>query len=251
MTTVHAADRPDAAEARDPYCLSDEAADRLLADAPWSRYAVLGDSVAEGLGDPLPGYRDLSWADRLAAWLRRQRPGLTYLNLGLRNLTAAEVRRRQLRPALDFRPDLAALSAGGNDMLGRRFDPDAVEAELDAMVGELRRTGCEVITFGYLDISRSAHVPEGFRVAMRERLLEVSERARRVSLRYGGLHVDLTEHPAKHVEICSRDGLHANRRGHAIVAAETARRLGRRLAGPSMTHHPEGTPDRIRERTPS
>ena len=54
------------------------------------------------LGDSVAGYRDLPWVDRIAAELAAVRPALAYLNLGRRDLLAAQVRAEQLRPALAF-----------------------------------------------------------------------------------------------------------------------------------------------------
>src|SRR5215470_4382308 len=42
-------------EAADPWCLADGEASRLLAGHPWRRFAVLGDSVAEGVFEPTEG----------------------------------------------------------------------------------------------------------------------------------------------------------------------------------------------------
>ena len=66
-------------EAADPYCLRPGEAATLLAGHPWRRFAVLGDSIAEGVGDPVPGYEHLGWADRVAAALRQHRPDLAVL----------------------------------------------------------------------------------------------------------------------------------------------------------------------------
>src|SRR5262249_25521872 len=94
------------AEAADDYCLRDGEAARLLAGHPWRAFVVVGDSIAEGLGDSCPGYPDVPWCDRIAAELRGQQPGLTYQNLGTRNTPAAEVAARQLPAALAAVPDL-------------------------------------------------------------------------------------------------------------------------------------------------
>src|SRR3712207_2377913 len=83
----------------------------LLGGAPWRRLAVLGDSIAEGVGEPHPGYRDLSWIDRIAEPLRAAAGGLAVTNLGRRDLLAREVRERQLLPALAFEPDLTIVAA--------------------------------------------------------------------------------------------------------------------------------------------
>ena len=57
-------------EALDEYCLAEGESAKLLTGHPWRRFVVLGDSVAEGLCEPVPGYSELQWADRLAAELR-------------------------------------------------------------------------------------------------------------------------------------------------------------------------------------
>ena len=85
-------------------------------------------------------------------------PRLALLNLGRRNLLAAEVRASQLAPALAFRPDLAIVAAGGNDALRRSFDPGAVERELVAIVGPLRRAGADVVLLELMDIVASGLV---------------------------------------------------------------------------------------------
>ncbi len=48
-------------EANDPILLPAAAARELLRGLPWQRFAVVGDSVAAGTGDPWPGYEDIPW----------------------------------------------------------------------------------------------------------------------------------------------------------------------------------------------
>jgi lysophospholipase L1-like esterase len=100
---------------------------------PWRRFVVVGDSLAEGIGDPTPGYEHLGWADRVARGLEAD-----YLNLGRRDLLAVEVRATQLERALAFAPDLAAVVCGGNDLMRADHDPEAVERNVDAIVAALR-----------------------------------------------------------------------------------------------------------------
>jgi lysophospholipase L1-like esterase len=224
------------AEAMDPYCLPPGHAHALLDGAPWQRLAVLGDSVAEGLGDPADGYHHRPWADRLADALRRHRPDLAYLNLGRRGLLAAQVRERQLAPALVFAPDLAVVTCGGNDMFAPVFDEDAVAAEIDALVAALRARGTHVITMGLFDITRA--LPQAG-AALRRHLHQLSRLTREVARRHAALHVDLTRHPASaDPGIYSADRLHVNARGHAVAAAEVIRSLGAHLgngAVPAMS----------------
>ncbi|WP_329570940.1 SGNH/GDSL hydrolase family protein [Kitasatospora sp. NBC_01266] len=219
-----------ASEADDPYCLAAAEAARLLAEHPWRRFAVLGDSVAEGLGEPTPGYPTQPWAERIGLELRLVEPQLVYLNLGWRNTPAAKVRATQLPEALAFRPDLALVACGGFDLLRPVYDAEAVTGELRTIVGTLRGQGTEVLTVGMFDGSLSPLVPEQFRATLRERLHGLSERTADLAAELGAMHVDLTSHPASvRRDIYSSDGRHGSGRSHAIAAAESVRRLGRRL----------------------
>ena len=118
----------------------------------FKRLAVVGDSIAAGTREPHPGYRDLSWIDRVAEAL----PDPEILNLARRGLLASEVREHQLAPALAFGPDLANDAAGGNDALHRSFDEEEVAVELDHIVAPLRAAGAEVVMIELLDIVASA-----------------------------------------------------------------------------------------------
>ncbi|NUU21183.1 MAG: SGNH/GDSL hydrolase family protein, partial [Streptomycetaceae bacterium] len=208
MTSTNTQPPADTAlESADPYCLSPEAVTAALAGAPWQRYVVIGDSIAEGVREAVPGYTDSGWADRVADGLRGVRPDLQYRNLGKRDLVSSKVRSTQLEPALEFRPDLAAVVAGGNDILGKTFDEDAVETELARIISSLRSIGCTVVTMGLFDITQSPYVPEKYRAVMQERLRLLADRTRAVSFRMGCLYVDLPAHPSGAEEIYASDGL--------------------------------------------
>ncbi|MEV6650766.1 SGNH/GDSL hydrolase family protein [Streptomyces sp. NPDC051219] len=218
------------AEQNDPYCMAPAAATDLLSAAPWQRFVVMGDSVAEGLGDTCEGYGSSPWADRVATALRTVNPGLAYLNLGERDLIASEIRSQQLDKALSFKGDLVAVIAGGNDMLRKSFDVDATEAELARIIAPLRASGADVITMGLFDISQSDYIPEQYKEGLRARLRLLSDRTHSLSLSHGAVFVDLTSHPAgADTGIYSKDGRHVNSRGHAVAAAAVIRRLGLHL----------------------
>jgi lysophospholipase L1-like esterase len=219
------------AEAADPYCLRDGEADRLLAGHPWRRFAVIGDSIAEGLGEPLDGYRDEPWGDRIAGELRRQQPDLAYLNLGKSMTRTADVRANQVPGALAFSPDLLLAACGSADMLLPGYDPARVERELRAIVTAFLGQGCDVITVGIFDGSYAQNIPKLFMNSRRMRIHEMAARTRKVAEDLGTLHVELTWHPASHdANIYSSDPRHGTMRGHAIAAAETIRVLGAHLA---------------------
>lgn len=203
----------------------------MLRGAPWRRIAVIGDSIAEGVREAYPGYRDLSWTDRIVEPLEALAPGVAVLNLGVRNLLAAEVRERQLEPALAFEPDLAIVAAGGNDSLRPSYEPAAVEAELDAMVSALRAAGADVLMIELLDIVAAGLIPEEHAPAFDARQASLAAVTRAVAERHGALVVDMRSHPAsKDIDVFSSDRLHLNARGHAIVAAESVRVLAAAVA---------------------
>jgi lysophospholipase L1-like esterase len=213
-------------EANDTYCLGAEQAGALLAGAPWRRLLVMGDSIAAGIGDPVEGYLDLGWADRLAAAL-----AAAYLNVGRVGAHAVEVREGQLGQALAFGPDLAVVAAGANDAFRRSFAAPAVEAELERIVSALSDAGSLVVTFGCFDLGRTSFLPPERRAGLSERLHDLGRLTEEICRRHGGIHVDFLRHPALDDGLLSADRLHINRRGHAIVAAEVIRSLARRLAG--------------------
>ncbi|EWM63415.1 hypothetical protein MCBG_00548 [Micromonospora sp. M42] len=220
-------------EATDPWCLRPGEATELLRGHPWRRFVVLGDSVAEGLCEPVDGYPDLQWADRIAAELRAVRPELAYLNLGRRGLRAHEVRATQLADALAFEPDLALVVCGGNDAFRSAYDPDSVDAELTAMITALREAGADVITVGMFDVSHSPAVPETLRAGLGERMRRLSRHTRGVAERLGTLHVHLTDHPlVADPSLYSSDGRHGSARSDAIATAETLRVLATHLPHP-------------------
>jgi lysophospholipase L1-like esterase len=219
-------------EALDPHCLSDEEADRLLAGAPWKRFLVVGDSIAEGLGDPSEGYRPLAWAQRVSRALERQNPGdFASLNLGLRDLVIAEVKTQQLGPAAEFKPDLALVIAGGNDILRPVFDNgDQVQADYDEIITTLKDTGADVLTCTMFDITQSSIVPPDYKAQLGERLGDLAGRLTAVAGKHGTMHVDFHTHEAAgDAGIYSKDVRHCNHRGHAIAASGAIRKLGEKL----------------------
>lgn len=221
------------AESEDPYCLREGESERLLAGHPWRRFVVLGDSVAEGLAEPVPGYSEVQLADRIAHELSAAAPGFEYLNLGHRGLRTREIRERQLAPALDFRPDLALVVCGGNDAFPATYRPDSVDADLRAMVRALQEKEADVITVGLYNVSYSpsTEIADWLRPGLRKRMQTLSEHTAAIAAELGTLHLNLTAHPAAtDPGLYSSDGRHGNARSDAIAVAEAVRMLGAHLA---------------------
>ncbi|MFF3413741.1 SGNH/GDSL hydrolase family protein [Streptomyces sp. NPDC002698] len=216
----------------DQHCLSTAQAEELLTGAPWRRFLVIGDEVADGRGEPAEGYGHDGWAHRVAACLRRVQPGLAYLNLGRKGRLAAEIRSRQLGLVLEFKPDLTALTCCGAELVRDPFDADSVEAEFDRVVAPLRDSGGDVLLVNWFDITRFGPRPSEEAERLRLRLRELAERKQAVALRHGAIYVNLAEHPAAaDRDVYGADGSAPTMRGHAIAAASVIQGLGAHLTG--------------------
>ncbi|WP_327004817.1 SGNH/GDSL hydrolase family protein [Dactylosporangium sp. NBC_01737] len=223
------------AETSDPFCLAAGEAQALLEGHPWHRFAILGDSVAEGLTEPVDGYHPLAFPDRLRVELARHRPGLAHRNLGRRNLRAAEVLATQLDPALAFRPDLALVVCGANDAMrpGYESRADAVDATLTALIRPLQDAGARVVTVSLFVMPHYPSMPAWLGPAFSRRMTLLGRRTAALAETLGTVHVDLATHPAIATGdvLTGADGLHGNARSHAIAAAEMIRRLSREIQG--------------------
>lgn len=191
----------------------------------FERFVAIGDSTAEGYGDPDGAGGVRGFNDRLAARIAAHHGGLLYANLAVRGLGARAIRDGQLAPAVAMRPDLATIMAGMNDLLRRRFDAVAIAADIAGMQRALLATGCVVISFTVPDVAhRLAPPPFAQLVSRRTRLL--SDAIRAASRDTGARLVDLAAHAlAADPRMWTRDRLHASPEGHARVAAACAEAL--------------------------
>jgi lysophospholipase L1-like esterase len=213
----------------------DELTSRLR-HAPWRRFVALGDSLTEGLGDSVPGYPDKPWAPAVAERLTELHPDFEFLNLGKRFLVAREIRRTQLQPALDFRPDLACVFAGGNDVTMNSFEPSVLERDLDAMMGELTRAGATVFTFSMMNVTRSGRYPQEAIDFIEPKLQTLREVVGRVAERHDAVFFDYFDHPiASDPEIMSEDMIHVNMRGQALLTAAILQGLAQQVPAVSPT----------------
>lgn len=188
----------------------------------FERYVALGDSSTEGIDDPdgVGGYR--GWSQRLAETIALAQGGLSYANLGVRGLTTAEVRQRQLAAALAMRPDLATVFSGTNDVTALRFDVKQVAADIEAMQRELIGAGATVLTFTLPDLTPL--MPLARLIA--PRIVALNQALHRAARNTGAILVDFASHPgATDARLWSDDRIHANAEGHARIAAALAQAL--------------------------
>jgi len=215
-------------EAQDPYVLSPAEQSELLAGHPWSRFAVLGDSIAKGMGDPTEGYVTATLAGRVAAALARERNGVTYANLARHRAEAADIRDSQLGPALELEPDLVAMIGGGNDVLAEEFDIAPVKAAIDDIVVALTDAGATVVTYETVDFPRA--FPDPAFEEFNRRLMDLYAATRVIARERGTVHVDIYREPWAAERYCfSADLQHPTMRAQALAASATIRALGEHL----------------------
>jgi lysophospholipase L1-like esterase len=207
-------------EANDPFVIDNAEAARLLQGASWRRFAVLGDSVAEGIGDPSPGYTTSPWADRVATALRAGQPDLEYLNTGRMGATTRSVIRYQLDRIVEFAPDLVYITCGINDVWQAGADIEALAHNLDHLFRTVANSGAQIGTVAFADAFVGPMGP------LRSRVHTLNEIVRELAQDYDATLVDLWEHPFRlRTDLFSADLIHFAMSGHAVVATETIKAL--------------------------
>lgn len=208
-------------EVTDPFCLAQRDAVALLTGAPWGRYAVIGDSLSAGIGDPTPGYRDLGWSDRVADVLRSVRPDLEYLNASEIGATTARTLENQARRMVEFAPDLLHVPCGANDIVRRKPDFGEIERTLRQMYDLAKGTGALLTTF---TLGRAYVVP--LFPDWPERIVAVNEIVRGLASEYNAVVVDMWDHPVNdRGNLLSADRIHFSASGQAVMAAEMVKKL--------------------------
>ncbi|HEY3893874.1 MAG TPA: SGNH/GDSL hydrolase family protein [Pseudonocardiaceae bacterium] len=187
--------------------------------------AVLGDSTAVGVGDPLPSGTWRGFGPLLAAALGA--PGeVRYTNHSTVGARIADLRHRQLPAAVTMRPDVAVILAGMNDTLRSDFDAAALGDHLDATVGALQAAGAVVLTTRFHDHGRVFRLPGPLRRALYHRIGQLNDATGMVTARRGALCLDLHLMPGTYdVTTWSVDRLHPSERGHRMLAAGFAELL--------------------------
>ncbi|SFP49879.1 Lysophospholipase L1 [Amycolatopsis arida] len=185
-------------------------------------YVALGDSFTEGLNDLRPDGTFRGWADRLAEILAEGRPEFRYANLALRGKLLGQIVAEQLPIALEIRPDLVTLCAGGNDIIVPGADVDTVAEQFEQAVAALRAAGITVVIFTGPD-TKSMSVMS----VLRGKVGIYNAHLWAIAERHGAKVVDLwAMDPLHDPRVWSDDRLHFTAEGHRRIALRTAEVLG-------------------------
>ncbi|GAA2343131.1 SGNH/GDSL hydrolase family protein [Streptomyces kunmingensis] len=183
------------------------------------RFAALGDSLTEGIGDPVDGgWR--GWAALLADGLAPAGTPVEFRNFAVSGAQTAEVRGRQLPDALAFAPDIVSVVVGVNDTLRRTFDLHAMAAHLDAVYGAFAGRGAIVLTACLPDPGAMLGLPGALARPLARRQQAVNSVVHALSERHGAVHLHAAEGDwVADRAMWSVDRLHPGERGHRLFAA--------------------------------
>lgn len=212
------------------------------------RFAALGDSITEGVGDPVAGgWR--GWAALLAPSLSEEPVDLH--NLAVSGTLSHDLTERQLPQALELRPHFAAVLVGGNDTLRASFDIDRTVRHLDTALRSLHATGAVLLTACLPDPGKLLRLPAPFARPLARRMRSVNAAVHALSDRYRAVHLHLAELPWQEQRfLLSADRLHPSAAGahrialdyHALLT-NAGLRLGPPPAAESSTPPPGRTAD--------
>ncbi|MDW4904354.1 SGNH/GDSL hydrolase family protein [Streptomyces sp. ADMS] len=199
------------------------------------RFVALGDSLTEGVGDPVDGgWR--GWAALLADGFGDT--PIEFSNLAVSGAQTRDVLERQTPTGLDLEPDIVSVVIGVNDTLRRTFDIHAVATRLDEVYAAFTERGALLLTACLPDPGAMLGLPGALANPLARRQRAVNAVVHALSERYGAVHL----HAAGGEWLCGRemwsaDRLHPGERGHRQLAVRFHALLAERGvtggAGPS------------------
>ncbi|WP_435228141.1 SGNH/GDSL hydrolase family protein [Streptomyces sp. Tue6028] len=179
------------------------------------RFVALGDSLTEGVGDPV-GERRRGWAALLADGLARS---VDFTNLAVSGAQTRDVLERQTPAALALRPDVVSVVIGVNDTLRCTFDIHAVAARLDKVYAAFRGQDAVLLTACLPDPGAMLGLPGALARPLARRQRAVNTVVHALSERYGAVHLHAAEGAwLRDRAMWSADRLHPGERGHRQLA---------------------------------
>lgn len=183
------------------------------------RFVALGDSLTEGVGDPVDGaWR--GWAALLAEGIASPGREVELHNLAVSGAQTSDVLLRQTPVALALRPDIVSVVVGVNDTLRHTFDIHAVAARLDEAYAALTAQGAVLLTACLPDPGTMLGLPGALARPLARRQGAVNAVVHALSRRHGAVHLHAAEGDlAADRTLWSADRLHPGERGHRVFAA--------------------------------
>lgn len=190
------------------------------------RYAAVGDSYSEGLGDELPDGTMRGWTDLVAAGLSAAHDEqVHYANFAVRGRLLGPIVHDQLEAALRLSPapTLITLNGGGNDMLRPGTDVPRLIALIEQALQRVSDAGIRLAVVSGADPSE--RLPFGAMMRRRGELL--TEATVRLAEKHGATLIDVFhDEEIRKAAYWAPDRLHLNTAGHQRVAGLVLTGLG-------------------------
>ncbi|WP_439644647.1 SGNH/GDSL hydrolase family protein [Demequina maris] len=190
------------------------------------RYAAIGDSFTEGVGDPQPDGGVRGWADLVALGLAEAHGSVEYANLAIRGRLIEPIATVQCDAALalDPRPDVMTFNGSGNDMMRPGWDMARIEALTRRVVDRTAEAGVSLVILSGPDPTE--RLPRGRSFA--DRADELMTTVDRLEAEYDHVtFVDNYRDPEmRRAAYWDADRLHLNPLGHSRVAARVLAAMG-------------------------
>ncbi|MFE0331385.1 SGNH/GDSL hydrolase family protein [Streptomyces sp. NPDC058960] len=182
------------------------------------RFVALGDSLTEGVGDPV-GDTWRGWAALLAEGLAPADSPAEFTNLAVSGAQTRDLLERQTPAALDLRADVASVVIGVNDTLRCTFDIHAVAARLDQVYAAFRAHGTVLLTACLPDPGTMLRLPGALARPLARRQRAVNTVVHALSERHGAVHLHAADGDwISDRAMWSADRLHPGERGHRQLA---------------------------------
>lgn len=188
------------------------------------RVLAMGDSVSLGIGDVASSQGFVGWAGHVASALEAS-SFLSVANTGARAKTLVSV---QLPKALMFKPDLALIVIGGNDVLRGNLRPLEIRNDVAACLKALRNVNCDVVLLRLHDPRRTLPLPRLINDALFRRVQRVNNAldAAAIVSELGECYIDV----AQDLQLYEKkmwhiDCMHPSAYGHRWIAQQVLKVL--------------------------
>jgi lysophospholipase L1-like esterase len=181
---------------------------------------VIGDSFAEGWGDPAPDGGLRGWVSRFAELVNL--PARTVRNLGVYGATSEHAVDQQLPRAMAAKSPLISVIIGVNDMLQRDYNFIGLRQNLETIFGILSGQDTTLVTVTYPDIPGQLEIRESKRTVLQERFAEGNATLLAVAKKTGAYVVDLRGAMDSDPAMWFEDNLHPSWVAHQYFAEQMA-----------------------------
>jgi lysophospholipase L1-like esterase len=188
------------------------------------RIIALGDSSVFGVGDhgdAIPSV-GAGWAGRLAHDLTAG----NFINVAKNGARARHITKHQLSAAHAFRPDLALVCIGTNDVLRGDFSPEEIKGSLITVIETLSENNAVIILLGLPDPISTAPGPLALRKILSARVTLINEIYIELSERENVILVPTWDSKIAHERrMWHVDRMHPSAIGHQLIADLVRRKL--------------------------